>query len=266
MPSKRTAAIIGIWVIVAVVLIVDSFIFGAILLDSLFPGLSGIVNVLIFALIPFIAASFLLDRRATPSPTAGPLRQPPQGARSASGEPISSVRPKPRIKRDKRAAQLETIVVEPGAAGNPNSQTNSSNATPSSTPQTTASSSRFLRSRRSQPEEADEMDQQVQEQLDAIELEMAKLEEQLEQNGVSPTLTNSNSEANLETPDSGTNSSPAPTQSSNNTLSNEEATSELHAIDELLNRLEQRRRAGGVEEETYQRLREKYLKRRSELT
>jgi hypothetical protein len=106
------------------------------------------------------------------------------------------------------------------------------------------------------------MDQQVKDQLDAIELEMAKLEEQLEQNGVSSSQTNSNSVSNTE---STPNVSPVPSNSSPNTLSSEETTSELHAIDELLARLEQRKRAGGVDEDTYQRLRDKYLKRRSEL-
>ena len=265
MPSKRTSGIIGLWVIIAAALIVDSFLFGGVLLDGLVPGLGGIVNVLIFALIPFIAASLLLDRRATPV-TNGPSRQPPQGARSASGQPMRSTRPKPRIKRDKRAAQLETIVVEPGATRNPSNQVNSTSAASSSPEPTSTSSSRFLRSRRTQTEEPVEVDQQVKEQLDAIELEMAKLEEQLEQNGITPPASNSNSEPDSEPHDAALDSAQSPPNSSNNTISSEEATSELQAIDELLNRLEQRKRAGGVEEETYQRLRDKYLKRRSELT
>ena len=263
MPSKRTAAIIGIWVMVAVVLIIDAFLFSALLLDSLLPGLSGIVNVLIFALIPFIVASLLLDRRATPSPVTGPSRQPPNGARTASGEPLRAARPKPRIKRDKRAEQLETIVVEPGATGNSSPQTNTAN---SSTQESAASSSRFVRARRTRSEEDAEMDQQVKDQLDAIELEMAKLEEQLEQNGVTPPVENSSTLSNSVNDESVPPNSSIPTNSGNSTMSSEEASSELQAIDELLARLEQRKRAGGVEEETYQRLREKYLKRRSELT
>jgi predicted RecB family endonuclease len=107
------------------------------------------------------------------------------------------------------------------------------------------------------------MDQQVKDQLDAIELELAKLEEQLEQNGVSPPTSNSSSVSNSATEEPNASNSVA--QANSNPLSSEEATSEMHAIDELLARLEQRKRAGGVEEETYQRLREKYLKRRSEL-
>jgi hypothetical protein len=110
------------------------------------------------------------------------------------------------------------------------------------------------------------MDQQVKEQLDAIELEMAKLEEQLEQNGVAAPTENSSSEPNSVTEESVSTNSSIPTNPTNSALSSEEASSELQAIDELLSRLEQRKRAGGVEEETYQRLREKYLKRRSELT
>lgn len=263
MPSKRTAAIIGLWVVVAVVLIIDAFLFSALLLDSLLPGLSSIVNVLIFALIPFIIASLLLDRRAPPSPPTTPSRQPPHGARTASGEPVRTTRPKPRIKRDKRAEQLETIVVEAGAIGNSSAQTNTAN---SSSQEPSSPSSRFLRSRRTRSEEDAEMDQQVKEQLDAIELEMAKLEEQLEQNGVATPAENSSSTPNSENSESVPVNSPTPTNSSSSSLSSEEASSELQAIDELLSRLEQRKRAGGVEEETYQRLREKYLKRRSELT
>ena len=49
-------------------------------------------------------------------------------------------------------------------------------------------------------------------------------------------------------------------------MSSDEVSSERQAIDELLNRLEQRMRAGGVDEATYKRLREKYLKRRAEFT
>ncbi len=263
MPSKRTAAIIGIWVVVAVVLIIDAFLFSALLLDSLLPGLSSLVNVLIFTLIPFIIASLLLDRRATPSPATGPSRLPPNGARTASGEPVRSTRPKPRIKRGKRAEQLETIVVEPGAMSNNSSQTNTAN---SSLQEAQPSSSRFLRSRRTRSEEDAEMDQQVKEQLDAIELEMAKLEEQLEQNGVAAPTENSSSVQNSASDEPVSTNSSIPTNPNDSTLSSEEASSERRAIDELLARLEQRNRAGGVEEETYKRLREKYLKRRSELT
>ncbi len=261
MVSKRTSAIIGLWVIVAVVLMIDAAFFSGLLLDGLYPGLNGIVNVLIFALIPFIFASALLDRRGTPAPTPSSSRQPPRGARSASGEPMGRTRPKPRIKRDKRAEQLETIVVQPGATGNSSVQSNSSATSTPNSQQLSSTSSRFLRSRRMQSEEDGEMDQQVKDQLDAIELEMAKLEEQLEQNGVSSSKANSNSVAH---PEPTPNSSPEPSNSSS-TLSSEEATSELQAIDELLARLEQRKRAGGVDEDTYQRLRDKYLKRRSEL-
>lgn len=264
MPSKRSSAIIGIWVVVAVLLIVDTLLFSGLVLDSLVPGLSGITNVLIFALIPFIAASLLLDRRTSPLPSNGPSRQPPRGARSASGEQLRSARPKPRIRRDKRAAQLETIVVEPGVVGN-NSVTSNSSLLSSSDTQHASTSSRFLRARRSRSEEAGEIDQQVKEQLDAIELEMAKLEEQLEQNGVTPQPSNSSSVSDSVNGEPVQTISAAPSNSGNSNISSDEATSELQAIDELLTRLEQRKRAGGVEEETYQRLREKYLKRRSEL-
>ncbi|MFX1318700.1 MAG: hypothetical protein ACFE9D_02765 [Promethearchaeota archaeon] len=263
MPSKRTSAIIGIWVIVAVLVIVDALLFSGLLLDSLFPGLNGITNVLIFALIPFAIASALLDRRTVPELTNGPSRRLPQGARSVSGQPMESAHPKPRIKRDKRAEQLETIIVEPGA--NATILSNASNSASPPPIQSETSSSRYLRSRRTSPEETAEMDKQVKEQLDAIELEMAKLEEQLEQNGIAAPASNINSAFNSENAVQTTNTVTSPTNTRDDSVSSEEATSELQAIDELLARLEQRKRAGGVEEETYQRLREKYLKRRSEL-
>jgi hypothetical protein len=94
---------------------------------------------------------------------------------------------------------------------------------------------------------------------------MAKLEEQLEQNGIAVSASNSNPTLNSESTVQTTSTVDSPTTTSDDSISSEEATSELQAIDELLSRLEQRKRAGGVEEETYQRLREKYLKRRSEI-
>ncbi len=265
MPSKRTSAIIGLWVIVAALVIADAFLFSGFLLDRLFPGLGGIANVLIFALIPFIFASLLLDRRTTPELINGPSRRPPQGARSASGQPMETARPKPRIRRDKRAAQLETIVVEPSAVASTATMANSSNSEPSHSLQSAASSSQYLRARRTSPDEAVEMDQQVQEQLDAIELEMAKLEEQLEKNGITVSASNADPTSDSETSLQATSVETSHANTRDGSISTEEATSELQAIDELLARLEQRKRAGGVEEETYQRLREKYIKRRSEL-
>lgn len=269
MPSKRSSSIIGIWAIFAVLVIVDFALFGSLLLDNIFTGLGGLLNVAIIAFLPIIAASLLLDRRATTPVPETTRRQTPQGARSASGEPLQSTRPKPRIKRSKRAEQLETIVVEPGAAGNssaPNSVTphvaSSNSATNSS--QTTTAASQFLRSRRPDTHEDEVTEKVVKEQLDALELEMAKLEEQLEQNGIPSTQPNEKNANNSEPVQAPVNSEVVQPNSQTN-ISSEEISSELQAVDELLSRLEQRKRAGGVDEETYQRLREKYLKRRAEL-
>ncbi len=219
---------------------------------------------LIIALFPFIAASWLLDRRPAPTSTDQPSRQPPRGARSATGQPISQTRPKPRIKRSKRAAQLETIVVEAETTGNASIQANSSNSPIADGQDRPLTGSKFVRSRRMK--EDSEMDQQVQDQLDAIEHEMAKLEEQLEQNGISSSPSNSQPTTPVESEEDSPNSEVVQPNPVNATLSTEEVTSELQAIDELLKRLEQRKHAGGVDEDTYQRLREKYLKRRSELS
>jgi hypothetical protein len=265
MPSKRSSAIIGIWVIMAILIIGDFILFQGLLLDSLFSGLGGLLNVMIIALIPVIFASMLLDRRAQPSISDNSTRSPPPGARSASGEPVTRTRPQPRIKRDKRAAQLETIVVEPGAASNSPVQSNSSISATPNAPEGSSSSARFLRSRRTRSTEDEEMDKQVQEQLDALELEMAKLEEQLEMNGITNSSSTQNSASAPATNHLISNTEASNTTSKNSSLSSEDASSELQAIDELLNRLEQRKRSGGVDEETYRRLREKYLKRRSEL-
>ena len=175
MPSKRSSAIIGIWVIIAILIIGDFFLFQGLLLDSLYSGLGGLLNILVIAFLPIIFASILLDRRAQPSTSETPPRTPPPGTRSASGEPVARTRPQPRIKRGKRAAQLETIVVEPGESGNSALQSNASISTTSNAQERSSSTARFLRSRRTRTAEAEEMDKQVQEQLDALELEMAKL-------------------------------------------------------------------------------------------
>ncbi|MFX0169048.1 MAG: hypothetical protein ACFE89_06750 [Candidatus Hodarchaeota archaeon] len=261
MPSKRSSVIIGIWVIFAVSMIVDFALFQGLFLDSLFPGAIGLLNVLIIAFLPIIGATCLLDRRRDTTTPQEPRRRIPNGARSGSGEPLTRTRAQPRIRRDKRAAQLETIVVEPNQALRTAARTAETSSQTTSSSETELSSARFLRSSRAPSEQSEEIDSDVQEQLDALEMEMAKLEEQLEQNGVtSPSATAEVSappEMNLTVSD--------PEILKNSPLSGEEASSERQAIEELLARLEQRKRGGGVDEATYQRLREKYLKRYSEL-
>lgn len=265
MPSKRSSAIIGIWVILAVLMIADFALFQSRLLDNLYSGLNGLVNVLIIAFLPIIGASLLLDRRAQPVEAAEPQSRLPRGTRSASGQPLGRARPTPRIKRDKRAAELETIVVEPTAASSSIVSGIIAASPSSSAANRESSSSQFIRSQRPSETENEELDQQVKDQLDAIELEMAKLEEQLEQNGITSASPNSKTESAPEIPNTVTDSQVETRQSSSGRISSEEASSELQAIDELLARLEQRKRAGGVDEDTYLRLREKYLKRRAEL-
>lgn len=261
MPSKRSSVIIGMWVILAVLMIADFALFQGLLLEGIYPGANGLLNVLIIAFLPIIGASLLLDRRSSPPPPTEPRRRLPNGARSGSGEPLTRPRPQPRIKRDKRAAQLETIVVEPSASQNSGTPQIVATPEPSGFPESEPSSARFLRSRRTRSESKAEVDSDVQHQLEAIEQEMAKLEEQLKDNGIT-----SSPPSSAEPPPPEMNSTaPDPEIMKNSPISGEEATSERQAIEEILSRLEQRKRAGGVDDETYQRLREKYLKRYADL-
>ncbi|MFW9830419.1 MAG: hypothetical protein ACFFD8_01385 [Candidatus Thorarchaeota archaeon] len=269
MPSKRSSIIIGIWAVFAVLIILDYALFSNLFLDSIFLGLNGLMNIAILAFSPLILASLLLDRRSSLSVEQTTTRRPPRGARSVSGEPVARTRPKPRIRRDKRAEQLETIVVEPGETGKPPIRTTASpnlvsTNSEANTSQNSTSSSRFLRSHRADTQEGEATDQQVKDQLDAIEQEMAKLEEQLKQNGITDVPSNGDSENGQDSVHALPSSELVQSKPQSN-LSSEELSSELQAIDELLSRLEQRKRAGGVDESTYQRLREKYLKRRAEL-
>jgi len=259
MPSKRSSAIIGIWVILSILMIGDFALFQGLFLDSIYPGANGLLNVLIIAFLPIIGASLLLDRRAGAAPTPETRWRLPNGARSGSGEPLTQTRPQPRIRRDKRAAQLETIVVEPNASQN--SSTSQITARQEVTPASEPSSARFLRSRHTRKEPKAEVDPDVQHQLEAIEEEMAKLEEQLKENGIT-----SSAPGSEETISDEMNSTVSePEIMKNSPISGEEASSERQAIEEILSRLEQRKRAGGVDDETYQRLREKYLKRYADL-
>ena len=152
MTSKRSWVLIGIFVVFAVLMIVDLALFQGLWLDSLYPGANSLLNVLIIALIPVLLASYLLDRRSGPQlPPPEPRRTLPNGTRSGSGEPLTRPRPQPRIRRDKRAAQLETIVVEPTAARNSAAPRAAPSQHASSSSESEPSSARFLRSRRSQP-------------------------------------------------------------------------------------------------------------------
>ena len=265
MPSTRTTAILGLWAIIAIVLIADVFVFSSTFLNSIFSGLGDLVNILIIAFIPFIFASWLLDKRVAQPATEETPQTMPRGARSASGNNMENSRPQPRVRRDKRVAKLETIVMTPqqSRGGSQGSAVSPFSANISE-PGTTTSSSRFLRGRRSASSDEAKADLDVEEQLEAIEQEMAKLEGELQENGVSSSDVQEQSVNSEE--------STAPGQTTDNQTSRqvvkptgEEASSELQAIDELLSRLEQKHNSGGIDEDTYLRLRSKYLKRRGEI-
>lgn len=109
---------------------------------------------------------------------------------------------------------------------------------------------------------AEETDSKVKEQLDALEQQMAKLEGELEETGAGGPANLSQSEpSTIEELVGSSGVSHRPRRE----LGEEEATSELQAVDELLARLEEKRAAGGVDDSTYGRLRSKYLKRKNEL-
>lgn len=251
MPSTRTSILIGLWVLLALLLIADFT--GFIVLDIYYTGLSSLVNVLVLTFFIIWIASAIIDFRAKPSEEEAP-QEIPHGIRSASGEQITPTRPQPRVRRGRRAAKLETIVVEPGPSLH--------------TPPTRARRARTVDSTadiEAQSAEERERDMKMQEQLEAIEHEMAKLEGELKDTGPTtqpePEVTDippeeEEQEAPKEEPDA----VPEPRE-----LTEEEAASELLATAELIARLEEKRRAGLVDDSTYERLRTKYLKRKDEL-
>jgi hypothetical protein len=246
--------------------IADTFILPG-LLDGLLPNLylSLFVQVLVIVLIPIVIASTLLDRRVT-EPTTAPLesRPTPEGVRSATGQTIRKTRQQPRLRRVKQAAKLETIVVKPSVVQNASAQGETKGLT-TSTDGTQSSSSQFIRARGKRSKDEQARDLQVEEQLAAIEQEMAKLEGELEETGIPISSPASSIESNEEESTTSTvgrgsspeNSAPLPT--------GEDATSELQAVEEILTRLEQKRQNGEVDDPTYEKLREKYLKRKDDL-
>lgn len=252
MPSTRTSVLIGLWVLIALVLIVDST--GFITLESYYSGLNTLVNVMVIALFPIWAASAILDRRAAQPPAEEPPREIPNGVRSASGERITRTRPQPKVRRGRRAAKLETIIVEPGP---------SSHTPPIRTGRTRPAAS--TEEIEPQSAEARDRDLKMKEHLEAIEQEMAKLEGELKEIDTAvrpePEATDiTPDEKERESPKEEPDVSPEPRE-----LSAEDAATELLATAELIARLEEKRRAGLVDDSTYERLRTKYLKRKNEL-
>lgn len=230
--------------------LVDAF-FIPFLLDSIVSGLSGLFSIVIIALFPVIAASLFLDWRAAHTPSSPQSRLPP-GIQSASGEPVRQTRPAPTVRRDKRAARLETIVVAP--------QTSSGATAGGRSASSSVASHQFAASDKSLPA-GEEADSKVKAQLDAIEQQMARLEGELQETGVGASANQSQSESHTDEELAGTGLSRRPRRE----LGEEEVTSELQAVDELLARLEEKRAGGGVDDSTYERLRSKYIKRKSEL-
>lgn len=267
MPSTRSSVLIGLWMVFAVMTIADTFILPG-LLDGLLPNiyLSLFVQVIVIVLIPIVIASALLDRKITEPTTVPPEnRLPPNGARSATGQTIRTTRPQPRLRRSKHAAKLETIVVEPTAAQNASSQGSASGlTTTSSVDGAKPSSSRFLRAREKRSKEEEEHDQQVEEQLAAIEQEMAKLEGELVETGI-PISSPSSRESNAKDLQPDIANGEGAMERSEPLPTGEDATSELQAVEEILARLEQKRQNGEVDDPTYEKLREKYSKRKGEL-
>ncbi len=278
MPSKRSSIIVGLFMICSLALIADVFFFGGGFLDSIMPGLDSLLNILIIPLLPISLVSLILDRRQAGDSTQPPRRQDEErfsrGIRSASGQPVPRQRMQTRIRRGRRAKRLETIVVEdserpaaPTRPAQPQPTREQPRPQPVSIPAAQAT--------------AEKPAIDVEEQLAAIEQEMAKLEEEMGEPGTefptSPTPTEPIGEPGTEFP-----TSPLPTDPTEGGLTDtssdmeslfpsldlpeEEKSSEIKALDELLARLEQRRRTGSISESTYERLRTRYLKRKAEIS
>ena len=257
--------LIGLWVVFASLVVADTFIYHYLLLAST-PWLSGFVNIMIFVLIPIVAASWLLDWRTTqrqeipPPPAPRPL---PSGVRSVSGEQLSPPRPRLRLRRDKRAERLETIVVKPENAPSTPVRTTMARETLSSTPPG--------------PETVLE-ELVVEQQLEEIERGIAKLEEEIKETvppssmagepirreaQVSTQIEKKQPLASSSVPSSEEEASISPS-----VLSEEELLrirSDLQAVQQLLEQLESKRKMGDVSPAVYNRLRAKYLKQKEEL-
>jgi hypothetical protein len=259
MPSTRTSLLIGLWVLLALLLIADYLLFSQTMLESFFTGLNALVNVLVIAFLPIWLASAILDRRAAPTSPEEQPREIPQGIRSAAGERITTTRPQPKVRRGRRAAKLETIVVEPG----PSSQTPLSRVGRTKPARSTGEVE-------TQSAEDRERDLKMKEKLEAIEQEMAKLEGELEETGTvvqqePKTAEITEKEKEEETPQEEMPKEEAAVSPEPRELTEEEAASELLATAELIARLEEKRRAGLVDDSTYERLMAKYLKRKNDL-
>ncbi len=263
--------------ICSIALVADVFFLGGGFLDSLMPGLSSLLNILIIPLFPIFIVSLILDRRETGESSPPPrVREPERrtsGIRSISGQPVPQQRTQTRVRHGRRARKLETIVIEgderpaaqPRPAQTQPTRERSRSQPVSPAPQVTA--------------EKPALD--VEQQLAAIEQEMAKLEEEMGEPGTefpsSPRPTEPVEEPGTEFP-----SSPLPTEAVDTEQAEttpdmeslfpsldsppEEKSSEIKALDELLARLEQRRRTGSISETTYERLRTRYLKRKAEIS
>lgn len=260
MPSKRTSILVGLFMICALTLIADEFVFGRTLLDSFMTGLFSLVSIIIIPLLPIMVVSIILDRRDA-GDTSPPTRTRDTegrtgGIRSISGQPVPQ-RTQTRIRRGRRAKRLETIVVEgeekPAAQARP-VQTQPVREHPKPQPVSSPAA-------QAAPEKP-AID--VEQQLTAIEQEMSKLEEEMGEPGAefpsAPLPTESAGTDQTET------TSDIDSLFPSLDLPQEDKSSEIKALDELLARLEQRRRTGSISESTYERLRTRYLKRKAEIS
>jgi len=265
MPSARTSLLIGVWVIFASLIIADSFIYHSTLLNSILPWLSDFVNVMIFVLIPIVAASWLLDWRATRRPPISQPSQLPNGVRSASGQQLSPPRPRLRLRRDKRAEKLETIVVRPENIRPAPARTAEAQKPPSS-PSLPSSSG---------PETTLE-ELVVEQQLEEIERGIAKLEEELQETAAVTPASPEDTRSGAASISPDQQKSPPPTTQSAEeepsspppALDEEEVLklrSDLQAVQQLLEQLEEKRKTGEVSPAVYNRLRAKYLKQKAEI-
>ncbi len=272
--------------ICALALVADMLFLGGGFLDSLLPGLNSLLNILIIPLLPIFVVSAILDRRGagetSPPPRTRQTRRRPSGVRSASGQAVPQ-RTQTRIKRGRQARKLETIVVE--GDEKPTTPTRPVQTQPT-TEQTRPQPTRTQPTPQPESSPATQATTEkpvldVEQQLAAIEQEMAKLEEEMGEPGTefpsSPSPTEPAAAPETEIP-----SSPLPTESVDPgqtepttdmeslfpsfDLPQEDKSSELKALDELLARLEQRRKTGSISESTYERLKTRYLKRKAEIS
>ena len=278
MPSRRSSILAGLFMICSLMLVADYLVLGGEFLNSIMPGLNSLFNILILPMLVVFVVSLILDRREASQATPPPRTRQPErrtgGIRSMSGQPVPQ-RTQTRVRRGRRAKRLETIVVE-GEEKTPVRPT-PTQAQPTREPPRTqpVSSSPKTQTTTEKPS----LD--VEQQLTAIEQEMTRLENEMGEPGTefpsSTPPTVASEEPRTEFPSLTPPTDVIDTELTEPTsdmeslfpsldLPQEDKSSEIKALDELLARLEQRRRAGSISESTYERLKTRYLKRKAEIS